>query len=393
VIARLRSSALRTGPWIAAAALIAALIGWNASRFDPAAFTIRTKDLTFLPTPAMARMLTCGQAGAASKLQWIDSFAYFELQLERKDDSVSGGGQGFDRLYDILITLDPYYLPFYEHASFNTGAIVNRHDKALGFLLRGLLSLPHTTALWRLAAVELHTTYRYEERHPELLEDFLQHWADAEQTENDKKVVWEWSVAMSRRRNRGLEQLPYWQEQLARAEPGSSAATYVESAIREQLARFCLAELQALADSYLAHNWIPPTDTAQLLDPALIAERYPSTLPTLGPFLVQDGQVRLRSDPYGFPFTLAAGKPVSPGFERMRAMRRLSGTNTDIESIATNRGSWPKSLEEARAAGVRLPDLPPGGTYVFKDRHVSIAWTDPPQPPWPLRAQARAGAR
>ncbi|MBA2482178.1 MAG: hypothetical protein H0V44_16070 [Planctomycetes bacterium] len=371
-------------PWAASAALITGLVAWNASRFDPDAFAIRTKDLSFLPTPAMARMLSLGQAGAVSKLRWIDSFAYFELQLERRDDHVAGGGKGFDRLYDILTTLDPHYEPFYLHAAFNIGAVMNRHDKALGFVLRGLLSLPHATALWRQAAVELHTTYRYEELHPELMTAFLQQWADAELTQNDKRVVWEWSLAMSRRSYRGLEQLPYWQEQLAHLEPGSTSATYVEQAMREQLVRFCLAELQALSDSYRTRHGEAPARLEQLLEPAGLADRYPIAIPGLAPFKMLDRRIALRCDPYGFPFELAHGQIISPGFERYKANRRLSGTNNQLASIASASGRWPQTVDAARSAGVTLPTLPPGGSYTLDDQTLEIAWTDPPEAPWPL---------
>ncbi len=377
-------------PWLAAAGLLGALVTWNASRFTPGLLTVRTKDLSYLPSPELARMLALGQAGAVSKLEWIDSFAYFELQLERKNDAVSGGGQGFDRLYAILTTLDPDYEPFYQHAAFNIGAVMNRHDRALGFLLLGLMELPHATALWRQAAVELLINYDYEAKHPELMEAFLTQWADSEPTANDKQLVWEWSAAMARRRYRGLDQLPYWQEQLARAQPGSSTAAFIELTMRDQLVRFCLTELQALADAYRAAHPQPPSAVADLLEPSLLADRYPKNLPAWGPFTIEDGRLHLRCDPYGFPFEIRAGRVISRGHERERARRKLIGINIALTDLATTSGSWPTSIAAIAAAGLELSALPDGCAYVLKKHALEIDSDPPPRPPWPLGRTANS---
>src|ERR1043165_3865084 len=91
-----------------------ALLGWNSSRFLTAKHEIRAKDLDFLPAPEVAGVLALGHANTLAKLRWIDSFAYFQFQLDRQDDRVAGGGSGFQRLYATLIQLDPRFEPFYE---------------------------------------------------------------------------------------------------------------------------------------------------------------------------------------------------------------------------------------------------------------------------------------
>src|SRR5476649_285062 len=132
------------------------LIGWNFSRFVGAQEQIYSKDLDFLPTPEVAKLLCFGHSNTISKLRWIDSFAYFQLQLDRRNDRLSGDGPGgFRRLYDTLIELDPLFEPFYQHAALCTGGLLGQNYIALGYLLRGLINLPHQTSLWRHAAAML----------------------------------------------------------------------------------------------------------------------------------------------------------------------------------------------------------------------------------------------
>src|SRR5262245_34756719 len=100
--------------WLGMAACAAALIGWNAQRFVGAESRIRMKDLEFFPTPVVAKLMAMGQDNTVAKLRWIDSFSYFQLQIDRRDDTVAGDDKtsgGFQRLYDTLIALDPLFEP------------------------------------------------------------------------------------------------------------------------------------------------------------------------------------------------------------------------------------------------------------------------------------------
>ena len=108
-----------------------ALVGWNISRFVGAEGRIRAKDLTFLPVPEVARLLAVGHTNTVAKLRWIDSFAYFQWQLDRQDDRVAGGGSGVERLYATLIQLDPNFRVFYEHAAINLSGVLSHHQSAL----------------------------------------------------------------------------------------------------------------------------------------------------------------------------------------------------------------------------------------------------------------------
>lgn len=371
--------------WPIVLALLAAAAWWNSQRFGEHGVVPRTKDLSFLPSPVMARLLSMGHPGSAAKLRWIDSFAYFELQLDSPDNTLSGTGDSkFRRLYDMLIELDPHFQLFYQHAAFNTGALENRHDIALGYLMRGLLELPHSTALWRQAATELYTNFRWEERHPAEMEAFLDQWEAAETTYVEKRQIWDWKSAMARRAYRGLDQIGYWQDQLAASTPGSPAAEYIERTMRDQLARFGVAELQALVDAYRSRHGIPPLLLAEALERDAVSARFPAGLPPYGPLAIASDQVVLRSDPYGFPYDLSAGTVASHGFERSRAERRLAHLTFKLADAAKRDGRWAETLEEAQKAGIEFPALPPGGTYRIVEHVVMIDWPPSPMQPWRL---------
>jgi hypothetical protein len=372
--------------WLAVLTLLGGLVWWNAQPFRERGLHIRTKDLSFVPSPILGRVLSLGQCGAASKLRWIDSFSYFELQLDRRDDRLAGSGEsGFQRLYDLLIALDPDWRPFYQHAAFNVGSLMGRHDLALGYLLRGIMRRPHDTELWRQAASELVLNFRWEQTQPAAMEAFLDQWAEAESTENGRRLVWDWVSAMARRRHRGIEQLGYWQEQLALATPDSPSAQFIDRTIREQLARQCLDELSALIEIYRSGHAFGPLTLDDLLQHDLIATRYPNGLPVYGPIIISHGVLTLRPDPFGFPFALVGGKPVSPGLDRFRADRRAATYVLDLADAAARDGRWPRNLAEVRAAGIYVADLPPGGAYRLVEHEIVIDWTPPPHPPWPLR--------
>lgn len=388
-----------------------ALIGWNSSRFLTATPVIRAKDLDFLPAPETARVLALGHTNTLAKLRWIDSFAYFQYQLDRKDDTVAGGGTGFRRLYETLIELDPKFQPFYEHAAMNTSGVLDQHWVALGFLLRGTQELPQSRELWRNAATTLKTFFHWDTKHPLLFDAFLAQWEAAEDLPEAKRMVWDWKRGFGSRAFTGLEQLPYWLEQLQASAPGTPNGDYIERAIRDLLARFGTRELNGLAASWrIAQGGVPQDRTqlvenlslinpfhpvvengpelkslSDLLDPRLVRRRYPAGLPIHGPLTISDGRLTLRTDPYGRPWRLIDGRVVSTGQVMAAFERHLGRLNVSLLELAQQEGRWPTTLEEAIAMGLSVPVLPDAGTLRLDGRLVVVDWAVEAGVPWPLR--------
>lgn len=366
-------------PWIAALAL--ALLAWNGARFIGTKPQPRMKQLDFLPGPLEARALSLGQPTAVAKLRWIDSFAYFQYQLERLDDRVAGrdGRGGFERLYDTLISLDPDFLPFYQHAVTNTGAILGQNRVALGFVLRGLHRMPRETQLWRLASAELAVSFRWARDNPVALDRWLACWEEAETDEQGKQQVRDWRRGLAFVHVEGLETLPYWLEQLAQATPGTPLADFVEGTIRELLATHGCVVLSELC---------PGAGGAPLLvDPLALARHYPRGVPPWAP-VTPEGQ--LKPDPYGWPWRREDGRIVSPGLEQVRFGKRTQPLRQRLHAEAERRGRPPRDRAEAEAwLGEALPEPPDGGAWDFRERQPRLRWPDPPQPPWPLRSERR----
>ncbi len=373
------------GWWLFALAALAVVVGWNGERLAGGKMGVRTKDLTFLPTPPVAQVLACGHQALAAKLRWIDSFDYFELQIDRHDDAVAGeAGQGYTRLYDILLAEDPYFRPYYDQAALNLGAVESRHFQALGIMLRGLELMPHDTSLWQQAAIELYTTYDLERKHPEQMEAFLAQWAEAETSENGKRAVFEWRAAMDRRQALGLSELPYWQEQLQHTQPGTPADGFITRTMQELLAGFGRQELQALADAYRARNQHPPATLDDIRDPDLIAARYPNGLPPWGPVGVDAGRhLFFKSDPLGYPYALADGKVRCAAADYLAALRRISAIN--LRYLTMN--SQPPDNLEAMLALAHPGPPPPGARWAWRDRQLVLDLDPAPFPAWALRGK------
>jgi hypothetical protein len=394
--------------------LIAAglLLGWNSSRFLSSKPVIRAKNLDFLPAPDTARLLALGHTNTLAKLRWIDSFAYFQYQLDRKDDSVAGGGQGFQRLYETLIDLDPKFQPFYEHAALNTSGVLSQHWVALGFLLRGTQELPKSRELWRNAATTLKTFFAWDTKQPLQFDAFLADWEANEELPEAKRMVWDWKRGFGRQVFTGLEQLPYWLEQLERTQPKTPNGEFVDSVIRELLARYGAQELNALAATWrLSRGGVPQTrkelvqnltlldplvrvpeteptlvSLQQLLDPRLVRKRYPKELPPYGPLTLQaDGRLTLNSDPYGLPWEIAGNTIISSGQERVLVEKRLAGLTDLLLTKAQKEGHWPATLVEVAAMGIEVPPSPTGGTIILDGRQLLVKWSVEPQAPWVLR--------
>lgn len=397
-------------------ALAAALIGWNASRFVGAKPQPRMKDLDFLPAPVVAQGLALGHANTVAKLRWIDSFSYFQFQLDRKNDRVAGDGRsGFTRLYETLIALDPHFQPFYEHAALNVSGMLGRHSEALGFLEMGLLHLPHSSELWRNVAATLRVYFKWDEQQAEAFHQFLTAWAGAESDDNGKLAVWQWQKMMDSQRFKDLEQLPYWFDRLRSTKSGSPMGDYIESVIREQLTDYGLRELNALMSDWRAqHSGRPPGFAALAMElgkattlsealaafrhPApperleqvvrldLLKARHPRELPAFGPIRLKDGVPYLLGDPYGMAWEIRGNAVVSPGRERLRFEDRdLFRANQIITDRATKDGAWPKDLADARTWVPDLSNPPTGGTLRFDGKQIQVDWSKPPFQPWPLR--------
>jgi hypothetical protein len=397
------------GVVIVAGALV--LVGWNSSRFLSAKPEIRAKDLDFLPAPETARVLALGHTNTLAKLRWIDSFAYFQYQLDRKDDSVVGGGTGFRRLYETLIELDPKFQPFYEHASLNTSGVLGQHWIALGFLLRGTQELPQSRELWRNTATTFKIFFHWDTKQPLLFDDFLAQWEAAEDLPEAKRMVWDWKRGFGSRVFSGLEQLPYWLDRLQATAPGTPNGDYVERTIRELLARYGAHELNRLATSWrIARGGVPrdraelvenlalinplhpvveegpyPAALSDLLDPRLVRRLYPSGLPVHGPLTVSGGRLTLRTDPYGRPWKLVSGRVVSMGHQMAAFERMLGAATARLLDLAQKNGRWPSTLAEAKAMGLSLPDPADDGTVRLDDRRLVVDWAVEAGEPWPLR--------
>jgi hypothetical protein len=386
------------------------LVGWNSSRFLVAKPQIRAKDLEFLPAPETARVLALGHHNTLAKLRWIDSFAYFQYQLDRRDDRVAGGGSGFRRLYETLITLDPCFEPFYEHAALNLSGVLGHHLAALSFLLRGNLELPQSTPLWRNTIATLKVFFTLDQRQPAQFDALLSAWEEAERDPDAKRLVWDWKRKFGSDTFSGLEQLPYWLAQLDRVALGTPNAQYVEDTIRGILARYGAHELTGLVAAWqIAHGGVPrsrndlvrnldlidpfvptvehgpfPRDLAEVLQPALLRRRYPDGPPAYGPVALVDGRPVLRNDPFGMPWRLAGGEVVSDGIHRAQIEREVAVATANLLDLAQRHGAWPATLEEAAALGLPMPRVQ-GGTLRLDGRQVVVDWAVEAAAPWPLR--------
>lgn len=362
-----------------------ALLGWNLSRFLGAEMKPRTKDLAFLPTPELAQLLACGQRNTIAQLRWIDSFDYFQYQLERRDDSIAGSTQGgFQRLYDTLIALDPGFTPFYQHAAFNTASLNSQPHLSLGYLLRGTLELPREFALWQQAAAEMSVNFKMEERQPAVFDAFLSQWEAAVDGEA-KPAIWQWKKQLAIRRFKGLEQVPYWRQQLRVHPAASPQGRFIESILRDQLARWSVGELQGLAASFRQRNGRPPALLGELLDPVLLRAHWGDALPGFAPIELADGRPRLRPDPFGWPYRFDGATVSSPGAEIERFRRQMPAILMQVEAATRARHTALTDLAQLASWDIVLPDPPCGGRWVLSEGRPDVAWPDPPQAPWRIR--------
>lgn len=358
------------------------VLAWNATPILRATqVKPRTKVLSFLPSPTAARLLCLGHANSFAKLRWIDSFAYMEWQFlnPNPDDTVRGtGASTYEQLYRTLIALDPRFPPFYAGAFLNLGGVVSRHPAAMRLFLEGTLSLPHSYQVWAMGAGTLVEAWKLNTSRTWDLEAYLATWAQHMREPAERELVDRWLAGLGRTHYRGLEQLPYWSEQLRLTRPGSPAHEFVLLTVREQLSRFGRAELQALLQA-------GPQDggLAACLEPVRLAARYPRGLPALGPIRLQEGRPVLAADAFGYAYTLEGGRVQSPGLLYLTARRSsLARASASLEAIAHQEGRWPADLDAARGMGVELRELPPGCAYELKGRELDLALPPRDAEPW-----------
>jgi len=374
--------------WPIVIILGAGILGWNASHFVGAVQQPRTKNLDFLPPPVVAQALACGQGTALAKLRWIDSFAYTQLQFDRQDDRVAGEGErgGFERLYDTLITLDPAFVPFYEHGVVNTSGVLKHHQAALSIIMRGLDARPNDTGLWRLASAMLAVQFDWAKRNPANLDRWLNAWAAAE-SEDGRQAVLDWRRGLAFTHVEGLETLPYWIEQLRGTRPGTAMADFVEGTVRELLAQHGCAVLKRIAGG--SQGWLPSGSLLPWAPPQLdvraAAAEWPRSVPAWAPVMRDASGWQLRADPFGWPWIRRGAEVVSPGADQRRFLKQTFGQRSQIQGEADQRGRAPADLAEARAWGVELPVPPHGGHWDFSQHLPDVAWPDPPSQPWQLR--------
>ncbi len=365
------------------AVLALGLVGWNVSRFIGAEAKIRTKDLSFLPSPAVGRLLALGHTNTAAKLRWIDSFAFFELQLERRDDTVAATGESaFLRLYQLLIDLDGHFLPYYDHSTLNLGGIQSRHQDVLSLLQLGILNQPHDPQLWRLLAVELYTAFHFEEKQPHAFNAILDQWHEAMEDPQQAQQVWDWKVNFGRRREQGLDQIPYWMSQLGTAQ--GPTREFILQTVREQISLYGAARLTSLVARFKAARGFVPVALADVVRPEWMRLEWPAGLPGEAPIKVLPGAgLVLRPDAYGQPYRLQAdGTVVSDGVAQFRFGGRVAQAEVALEKAATTLGHWPASLAEVTAAGVALQEPPAGGVWRLDGKSLVVDWPPAPERPW-----------
>jgi hypothetical protein len=354
---------------------------------------IITKELAFLPGPETARVLSLGQAGTAAKLRWIDSFRYQQHVLDHGEDLLPDGSSVFVRLHDTLIPLDPLYLPFYQSAVTNLGGIIGRHGDELRYVMIGLYNLPHEASLHRQRASTLYTFFNGEAAHPEIMDAILDDWASSDPASRDQ--AWTWKVAMARRVYHGLEQVPYWQDQLARLTAGGQgtdpSAEYVRNILRQQLTAYAIERISAAAHGL---ELSPEQDAGW----EILAERIRRGLAALPPEqqppascmpIARDasGVWHLRPDPWGLPWRQTGGVVTSEGLNRVHASAAIGQLNEAVRRAVLKAGRWPTSLDEVRALGITIPSLPSDSTLVLNGQALEIRFQDPPEAPWPLTAR------
>lgn len=367
---------------VAALGLTAGLVGLNVRPFLRAKPEIRSKDLSFLPSPAVIRLLAVGHFNSAQRLRWIDSFAYLQLQFDRRDDAVAGGQSGFTRLFDGLLALDPHYHQVYQHAAVCLNGVITDPHRALSYLVRGTMEIPDDFFLWQHTAAVLTTNFKWDETHPEAFDSFLTEWAEAMTDPNQRDAVLIWRQQHGRRSFRGLDIFAYWQERLVPTAENSSMARFIEGVMREELVKYAQETVTAIRKERAARGLLTDSLADCLDSKALNAVGIQAQW---GPIHAVDGQPQWRHDPWGWPFGWEDGRLTSPGLERHRLTEWVHGINDRVRKQAQERGRWPTSLTEITEWDISLPPLQTDQELIYRDQVVELIMVPPPFEPWPLR--------
>jgi len=362
--------------------LLGGVFAINVRPFLKAKPEIRSKDLSFLPDPEVMRLLALGHPNSAQRLRWIDSFAYLQLQFDRRDDTVAGGDSGFTRLYDGLLALDEHFVPVYQAAALCQSGIVDHPAKALGYLYRGNMAVPHDFGLWQHAASILVTNFDAENRYPEMLDAYLTEWAEAMTDVGHRDSVFIWRQAMANRRFKGLDLYTHWQGRLQATTPGTPMALFIENLMRAELCKYAKGIVAQIVTARTAAD-LPVATLDDLLDSDVLNRIGMNA--AYGPITAVDGKPTWRSDPWGWPYAWDGTTLQSPG-ERMAHLEEMvAGVNDRIRNGARAKGHWPANLAEVSEWGIVLPDLQPGESLLYRDQIVALIAPEPPQPAWPLR--------
>lgn len=363
--------------------LLGGVFAINVRPFLKAKPEIRTKDLSFLPDPEVMPLLAPGHPNSAQRLRWIDSFAYLQLQFDRRDDTVAGGDGGFTRLYDGLLALDDHFVPVYQAAALCESGVVDHPGKALSFLYRGMMAVPHDFGLWQHAASILVTNFDAENRYPEMLDTHLTQWAEAMTDVGHRDSVFIWRQAMANRRFKGLDLYAHWQGRLQATPPNTPMAQFIETLMRTELVKYARTIVAQIVEARTAAHQ-PVATLDDLLDGEVLTRIGVNA--AYGPITAVDGKPVWRSDPWGWPYAWDGTTLQSPG-ERLAHLREMvAGVNDRIRLRARVKGRWPASLAEVSEWDIAVPDLNPGESLVYRDQQVELVAPEPPQPPWSLRS-------
>ena len=376
------------------------LIYYNWVRFaDDKIRGIRMdKSLDYLPSPQMSKVLSFGHHNTVAKLRWIDSFTYFNYRVELTsipEEAVekTNGRDQFARLYESLIAADPLFLDYYLTGNSCLGGLANLVMEQMRLLQKGLWHFPDNRQLWMNFMAVLRSDWDAEERNAEVIETMLQAWSDAVADKGDaeRRLPNDWLAAMARRMDRGTSQLAYWAQQIG-DNPESPVSQFAIRTLREQLAAHGVRQLQALVDAYKKENGRMPEALEQCLSLDLVRTVYPhlnDAILATEPLGVAEHngqqQITLRSDPYGYMYTLSDGGVSSPGFAMRTGDRRLNAMNFALTQRVQQENRWPHSLFDAQLMlGDKWHDPPEGMNYELQDGRIVWAHRMVTPEPWPV---------